>query len=43
MIIELNANKIEIANVELEKVSGGGGWCSEILALSTSRAQQYVF
>ena len=35
-------NKIEITKVELEKVSVGGlvGGCSEILAMSTSQAQQ---
>ena len=38
----LNFDKVEITKVELEKVSGWwvGGWCSEILMLSTSQAQQ---
>ena len=37
--LKSKSNKIEIAKVEIEKVSVVGGWCSEILMLSTSQAQ----
>ena len=37
---QIEQERIEIAKVELEKVLGGGGWCSELLVLRTSRAQQ---